>query len=288
MRKLSVFYEHILQACEQSGKTIPEVLAFCREQGISAVEMNYSLFTSEKEVIAPMLSNAGLVISCMHETFDFSHDTDLGRAQQMLDTAASQQVSRVLFVAGALETAEAAELAACSSTYEATSTFMAENKSIQNMVHALSSLAEYAALRGVTITLEDFDGFLQPFARTYPLLWFMEHVPGLRYTLDIGNFAFSDEDVSYAAWLLKDYIVHVHCKDRAESPLVHGRFCRAWPDTGRNGISADGKASYRFRSVRLRRLSRHRAFRCAGSVIVHRTVRSVSAPVGFRIIPPLS
>ena len=231
MRKLSVFYEHILQACEQSGKTIPEVLAFCREQGISAVEMNYSLFASEREVIAPMLSDAGLVISCMHETFDFSHDTDLGRAQQMLDTAASQQVSRVLFVAGALETAEAAELAACSSTYEATSTFMAENKSIQNMVHALSSLAEYAALRGVTITLEDFDGFLQPFARTYPLLWFMEHVPGLRYTLDIGNFAFSDEDVSYAAWLLKDYIVHVHCKDRAESPLVHGRFCRGLGQT---------------------------------------------------------
>ena len=79
--------------------------------------------------------------------------------------------------------------------------------------------------------LEDFDGFLQPFARTYPLLWFMEHVPGLRYTLDIGNFAFSDEDVSYAAWLLKDYIVHVHCKDRAESPLVHGRFCRGLGQT---------------------------------------------------------
>ena len=59
MRKLSVFYEHILQACEQSGKTIPEVLAFCRDQGISAVEMNYSLFASEKEVIAPMLSDAG-------------------------------------------------------------------------------------------------------------------------------------------------------------------------------------------------------------------------------------
>ena len=172
MRKLSVFYEHILQACEQSGKTIPEVLAFCREQGISAVEMNYSLFASEREVIAPMLSDAGLVISCMHETFDFSHDTDLGRAQQMLDTAASQQVSRVLFVAGALETAEAAELAACSSTYEANEYFYGQKtKSIQNMVHALSSLAEYAALRGVSITLEDFDGFLQPFARTYPLLW---------------------------------------------------------------------------------------------------------------------
>ena len=72
-------------------------------------------------------------------------------------------------------------------------------------VDKLPSLAEYAALRGVTITLEDFDGFLQPFARTYPLLWFMEHVPGLRYTLDIGNFAFSDEDVSYPVLYVDNY-----------------------------------------------------------------------------------
>ena len=76
MRKLSVFYEHILQACEQSGKTIPEVLAFCREQGISAVEMNYSLFASEREVIAPMLSDAGLVIKNEDKTVIL---TDKGR-----------------------------------------------------------------------------------------------------------------------------------------------------------------------------------------------------------------
>lgn len=231
MRKLSVFYDHILQACEQSGKTIPEVLSFCREQGISAVEINYSLFASEKEVIASMLAEAGLVISCMYEFFDFGRDADLTKAQQMLDAAAEQQVPRVLFVAGALENAEAAELAACSRTYEATSTFMNENEAVQKMAHALSALTEYAAPLGVTITLEDFDGFQQPFARTYPLLWFMEHVPGLRYTLDMGNFAFSDEDVSYAAWILKDYIVHVHCKDRAESPLVHGAFCRGLGQT---------------------------------------------------------
>ena len=231
MRKLSVFYDHILQTCEQSGKTIPEVLSFCKEQGISAVEINYSLFASEKEVIASMLADAGLVISCMYESFDFARDTDLTKAKQMLHAAAEQQVSRVLFVAGALENAEAAELAACSSTYEATSTFMDENEAVQNIAHALSALTEYAVLLGVTITLEDFDGFCQPFARTYPLLWFMEHVPGLRYTLDMGNFAFSDEDVAYAAWLLKDYIVHVHCKDRAESPLVHGTFCRGLGQT---------------------------------------------------------
>lgn len=231
MRKLSVFYDHILQACEQSGKTISEVLSFCKAQGISAVEINYSLFASEQEVIASMLADAGMEISCMYESFDFGRDTDLTKAQQMLHAAAEQQVSRVLFVAGALENAEAAELAACSRTYEATSTFMDENEAVQKIAHALSALTEYAAPLGVTITLEDFDGFCQPFARTYPLLWFMEHVPGLRYTLDIGNFAFSDEDVSYAAWILKDYIVHVHCKDRAENPLVHGAFCRGLGQT---------------------------------------------------------
>lgn len=139
------------------------------------------------------------------------------------------------------------------------------------------------------ITLEDFERFLQPFARTYPLLWFMEHVPGLRYTLDIGNFAFSDEDVSYAAWLLKDYIVHVHCKDRAESPLVHGRFCRGLgPDTGRNGISADAKLLTDLEACDYDGYLAIEHFDAPGSVIVHRTVRSISAPVGFRIIPPLS
>ena len=80
-------------------------------------------------------------------------------------------------------------------------------------------------------TLEDFDGPVQPFARMYQLLWFMENVPGLKFTLDTGNFAYSDEDAVQAYEVLKDYIVHVHCKDRAESPLVHGRFCRGLGQT---------------------------------------------------------
>lgn len=43
----------------------------------------------------------------------------------------------------------------------------------------------------------------------------MKNVPGLKYTLDTGNFAFSDENVLEAMEVMKDYIVHVHCKDRA-------------------------------------------------------------------------
>ena len=46
------------------------------------------------------------------------------------------------------------------------------------------------------------------------LLWFMRNVPGLRCTFDMGNFAFGYENVMDAYELLKNYIVHVHCKDR--------------------------------------------------------------------------
>ena len=81
------------------------------------------------------------------------------------------------------------------------------------MAQALKELVAYGKEKNILVTLEDFDGPVQPFARMYQLL---------RYTLDIGNFAFSDEDVSYAAWLLKDYIVHVHCKDRNADPALTG------------------------------------------------------------------
>lgn len=32
----------------------------------------------------------------------------------------------------------------------------------------------------------------------------------------MGNFAYSDEDVAQGYELLKEYIVHVHCKDRGQ------------------------------------------------------------------------
>lgn len=44
----------------------------------------------------------------------------------------------------------------------------------------------------------------------------------LKFTLDTGNFAYSDEDAVQAYEVLKDYIVHVHCKDRNVDPALTG------------------------------------------------------------------
>lgn len=224
--KLSVFYDHIVQAHEQSGKSISEILRFCHELGIEGLEMNYTQFSENRDGICAMLSETGMCISCFYEFFEFQKNKDLSKAKELLETAARLQISRVLFVPGTLNASEAAELWACSGDYEAVSVFMDNHPGVQNMKRALTTLTAYAASLGVTITLEDFDGFGQPFARMNQLLWFMRQVPGLRYTLDMGNFAFSDEDVVSGLELLWDYLVHVHCKDRARNPAVRGVFCK--------------------------------------------------------------
>ncbi len=224
--KLSVFYDHILQAHAQSQKSLPEVLRLVRSMNISAVEMEYTMFEAHKTDILPLLSDAGLSISCFYEFFEFHKNEDISRGKAMLKAAAEHHVSRVLIVPGALESLEAAELLACSGAYETASAFMDHNPAIQSMKRALTGLTSQAAACGVTVTLEDFDGFCQPFSRMNQLLWFMQNVPGLRFTLDMGNFAFGDEDAVLATKLLADSIVHVHCKDRALSPHVQGTVCR--------------------------------------------------------------
>lgn len=224
--KLSVFYDHILQAQEQSGKPLSELFGLCRSFGIEAVELSYARFAAERESVWDGLLGAGLSVSCLYEFFDFTGGGGLSGAKELLETAARLHVPRVLLVPGALSAGEAAELMACGGSYKATSCFMEGNAKIQNIKQALTALTAYAAPLGVTVTLEDFDGFMQPFARMNQLLWFMNNVPGLRCTLDMGNFAFSNEDVVQAAELLRSAIVHVHCKDRAINPSVSGAFCK--------------------------------------------------------------
>lgn len=224
--ELSVFYDHILEAAEQSGKSTAEILKFCHDCGIAALEMNFSCLSENKERIALELAGSGMKISCLYEMFDFGRNTDLTKGKRMIDAAAEMKVPRILIVLGELEGWEAAELAACHDVYESTEQYMNQSHSIQNMRNALCELVEYAARSDIQVTLEDFDGFTQPYARINQLLWFMRHVPGLKYTLDMGNFAFNDEDVSRAADILGAYIVHVHCKDRMASPHVKGQFCK--------------------------------------------------------------
>ena len=51
----------------------------------------------------------------------------------------------------------------------------------------------------------------------------MEQVPWFCWTLDVGNFAYSSENILDAYEVLHTYTAHVHCKDRGtENPTSNG------------------------------------------------------------------
>lgn len=224
--ELSVFYDHILEAAHQTGKNTLEILKCCHAFGINGLEMNFSFFDKNKKNVCSELADSEMKISCIYETFDFGKNKDISKGKRMIEAVAEIKAPRILVIPGEIESWEAAELSACSDSYDTTEQYMNQSASIQNMQCALTELVEYAIKAGIQVTLEDFDGFMHPFARINQLLWFMKHVQGLKYTLDMGNFSFSNEDVVKAADILREYIVHVHCKDRKESQYVKGEFCK--------------------------------------------------------------
>lgn len=225
--RLSVFFDHILEAQAQTGTVVPEIMRRCRaEFGIDALEISYDYLDKNKETVREWLLDSGLTVSCVYGFFDFGNSPDPEPGKKMLELAAEFHAPRVLAVPGQLNPLEAAELAACRDTFADTDRFMQNSAAVRNMRDALTEMVRCGTDSGVTVTMEDFDGFLQPFSRMYQLLWFMRNVPGLGCALDTGNFAFSDEDPEKAAELLWPYVVHVHCKDRAMNPAVNGAFCR--------------------------------------------------------------
>ena len=64
--KLSVFYDHILQAKEQSGKSLEELLRGVQAAGIDAVEICLTYLLEHKETLK-LLQDADLGISCIYE-----------------------------------------------------------------------------------------------------------------------------------------------------------------------------------------------------------------------------
>ncbi|WP_167958459.1 sugar phosphate isomerase/epimerase family protein [Anaerosporobacter faecicola] len=214
--KLSVFYDHIVEACEQRNITEQQAVAFAKEAGIQGFEINLTCLLQRKEEILSLIKDAGMEISCIYEFYDWGNDPSMEKAKEHVRTAQEVGAKKILVVPGLLAEEEAKGIQSASKEYKNQSVAMEQNHAVVQMKENLITLVEYGKEYGITVTLEDFDSILAPFARMNQLLWFMKHVPGLQYTFDMGNFAYSDEDVREAYRILQPYVVHVHCKDRGE------------------------------------------------------------------------
>lgn len=232
--KLSVFYDHILEACEQRNISILEALQIVKDCGISGIEINLTCLLEDEESIIQNLNKVGMKISCIYEFYDFGYSADLSYGKEHILAAKRTGADKVLVVPGSLPEEEAEIINHVSDDFVATTKAMNQNTKVLQMKNVLTELTNFAALHNVTVTLEDFDDSSVPYARANQLLWFMKEIPGLRFTLDTGNFVNSDESVLKGYEILKPYIVHVHCKDRGveeinDNKAIYNRGMRPCP-----------------------------------------------------------
>ncbi len=211
--KISVFYDHIIQAKEQNGKSLNELLSDAREAGIEAVEINLT-YLLEHEDTFERLKHAGLGVSCIYEFYEMDSCDESEKAKKHIETAVKVGAEKILVVPGFVSEKEADEMQRNMHDYEQTAAFMNNNGKIQHMAEGMAYVTELGIRAGVTVTVEDFDDKKSPLSGRNGILWFLKHVPNLKCTLDMGNFVYNDEDVLEAWEVLKDQIAHVHCKDR--------------------------------------------------------------------------
>ena len=207
---LSVFFDHILQAREQTGKTIPELLAEVKKAGISAVEINSTYLLEHPETLE-MLEAAGLQVSCVYEFYALERGRETEKARRHIEIARKAKAGKILIVPGFFSV-ETEDFVKCVSDKQKVWDYLFHSKKALRMADGLREIVEMA--EKITVVIEDFDDRNSPIACVNGMLWFAEQVPGLHFTFDTGNFIIHGEDI-FAAWeALKDKTVHVHCKDR--------------------------------------------------------------------------
>lgn len=223
--RLSVFFDHILQAEEQTGKHIPELLAEVKKAGISAVEINCT-YLLEHPATLEMLETAGLQVSCIYEFYALERGRETEKARRHIEIARKTKAGKILIVPGFFSV-ETEEFVNCVPDREKVWDYLSHSEKAQRMADGLREIVEMADSRNIadtpiTVVIEDFDDRNSPIACVSGMQWFAEQVPGLCFTFDMGNFIIHGENI-FAAWEeLKDKVVHVHCKDRkisSDKPL---------------------------------------------------------------------
>lgn len=211
--KLSVFFDHILEGAKQTREPLETLLKEVRDMQIEAVEMHLGYLLEQKE-IPELLRRFGLKVSSIYESYELEQGLDVEKARKHIEAAVQVGAEKILVVPGFLHGEEARQMKEHMGNREALAGFFEGNAKIQSMAEGLSFLAKEGKERGITVTVEDFDNPESPLSGVYGVEWFLRKVPLLQYTMDTGNYLYYGEDILEVLELLKDKIVHVHCKDR--------------------------------------------------------------------------
>ena len=86
--KISVFYQHLLDAAAQLEQNIAEMLEFFRKQGVAAAELSMQHLI-EDPAIPARLQAAGLTISSIYGACPFASDPNSDAGLRLVDAAVS-------------------------------------------------------------------------------------------------------------------------------------------------------------------------------------------------------
>lgn len=222
--KLSVFYDHILQAAKQTGKSPAELLDEVKRAGIEGVEINMTYLCDHEETL-DLLRKAELCVSCVYEFYEMGKRDEKEKAGKHVETALKAGAGKILVVPGFLSEEEARIMKECVLDYRKMADYLNGNRKALRMAEGLTYVAALGWDAGIAVTVEDFDDAKSPISSVNGLLWFLNRVPKLMGTFDTGNFVIHGEDVLTAWDLLKERIVHVHLKDRGNGSVAVGDGC---------------------------------------------------------------
>lgn len=197
--KLSVFYEHIFEAAEQSKITVEQALVHAKSCGIELLECDLWRLDNREEQ-RKLFARCGVGVSCIYSHFDFLHDSTEQSEQKyrrLLETAQYFGAKNVLCIPGFFDSADNRQA------------------QLDSFCKGLSHMCETAKEYGVIVTVEDFDDVNSPCCKSADLRYLLDKVPQLRYTFDTGNFRYCLEDAGEVYRLLSDRVSHVHLKDRS-------------------------------------------------------------------------
>ena len=109
----------------------------------------------------------------------------IGIVKEGILTAVKVGANRILIVPGFLEEKEAEEMQLCMQDFEQTAAFMDKNEKTLRMAEGLKYAVQAGKNAGVTVTVEDFDDRKSPLSGKNGIMWFLNRIPELKYTLDM-------------------------------------------------------------------------------------------------------
>ena len=191
---ISVFFHHVKEASKENNIPVKDIFKELSAMGVKYIDIELKNFAE----VNANIEGTGISVASVYSMYDFAKNGGYMQGRLHVNTARALGCKSILIVPGLYSAADE-------------KTKKKENK---KMIRRMKRICRYAVRKKIIPTIEDFDNELSPIATASGMKMFLDKIPSLRVSFDTGNFMYSAEDELEAYELLKDKIVHVHCKDR--------------------------------------------------------------------------